>query len=359
MLPWLGEVWGNPSSGHRPGLAAARAVKQARALVAEALGCAPDELVFTAGGTEADVLALKGVCWAARAPGHLVISAIEHPAVRNAAQELESEGWRLDIAPVDSRGLVSPEALAALVGPDTVLVSIMHVNNEIGTVQPIAELARAAKRANERSLFHTDAVQAFTKVPVGLRDLGVDLLSVSSHKIHGPMGVGALAVRSGVRIRALFSGGGQEGGRRSGTENVPGLVGFSTAARLGTEGLAAEAAAIRSRRDQLQSLVVDRVADVDVNGADGPARACNNLHLSVRGVASQPLLHALEARGIHGSAGSACHSKETRLSHVLQAIGAVAEGWGHIRLTLSRYTTDEEVEAAADAFEEAVAGLRR
>jgi len=357
MAPWLGELWGNPSSAHRLGLAAGRAVKESRRTLADALGCAPEEVVFTSGGTEADSLAVFGVAAAARRPGHLIVSAIEHPAVLESARALEARGWRLDLAPVDGQGRVDPDEIAGLVGEDTALVSVMHVNNEVGTVQPIAELVRAVRRRSPKTRVHTDAVQSFTKEPTDVDTLGVDLLSLSSHKVHGPMGAGALYVRKGTRLGPLFGGGGQEGGHRPGTENLPGIVGLAAAARLGTGARPREAPAMTARRDRLWEGLRDRVEGVRLNGPEGPGRVCHNLHVSVPRVESQPLLHALEARGVLASAGSACHAQTTSLSHVLAAIGLQARGEAHLRLSLSRETTDAEVEAAVEAFAEAVADL--
>ena len=361
MLPWLGERWGNPSSSHRLGLAAARAVKGARRDLADALGCAPGEVVVTSGGTEADILAVVGGALARRGgtPGHVVVSAIEHPAVLEAASLLEELGWEVTQVGVDDQGRVDPAAVADAVRPDTAVVSVMLVNNEIGSVQPVAELAQAARARQPDVLVHTDAVQAFTKMPLDVRDLGVDLLSLSGHKFHGPMGSGALYVRDGVRLRPLAVGGGQEGGRRSGTENVPGIVGLAAAARLGTADLPAKCRDITTRRDRLHATLAKAFDDLTLNGpASGPHRICHNLHVSVPGCESASLLHALEAQGVYASAGSACHSKDARLSHVLQAVGAQPRGHAHLRLTLSAHTTDDDVERAGAAFISAVRELR-
>lgn len=360
MLPWLGESWGNPSSRHRLGLGAARAIKESRKIIAEALGCEPAEVVFTSGGTEADALAVAGCARSAQHTGHIICSAIEHPAVLNSVRALEERGWRADVLPVDRQGLVDPTDVAERVTEETVLVSVMHTNNELGSIQPIAAIATAARRANPRLKVHTDAVQSFTKEPVHLRLLGVDLLSVSSHKIHGPMGVGALIVRKGTTLQPLVRGGGQELGMRSGTENVPGIVGFAQAVRMACASREADHASIGERRDRLQALLQARLPNMRVNGpSTGPQRACNNLHLSIPGVASESILHALEAEGVYGSAGSACNSRNARLSHVLEAVGLEARGWAHVRLTLSRYTTELEVADAAEAITRAVAELRR
>lgn len=363
MLPWLGERWGNPSSSHRLGLDAARAVKQARRDLADSLGCAATEVVLTSGGTEADALAVIGGALGLagpKKPGHIVVSAIEHPAVLESAGLLKDVGWDVTEIGVDGQGLVSPDAIAQAMRDDTALVSVMLVNNELGAVQPIEEIVRAAKARKSDVLVHTDAVQAFTKLQFDVRDLGVDLLSVSGHKFHGPTGTGALYVRSTVRLRPLLAGGGQEGGRRSGTENVPGAVGLAAAARLGCQDLSAKVQEITARRDRLHARLSDSVDGLTLNGPpSGPRRVCHNLHISVTGCESASLLHAMEAKGVYASAGSACHSKDAKLSHVLQAVGAKARGEAHLRLTLSRDTTDEDVDKAAAAFVAAIAELRR
>ncbi len=354
MLPWLGERWGNPSSSHRLGLAAARAVKEARRDLADALGCATDEVVFTSGGTESDALAMVGGTLGATGPnqpGHVVVSALEHPAVIESAALLRDVGWQIDEVGVDGQGLVDPAAVADAVRPDTAVVSVMLVNNEIGSVQPLARIAQLVRTISPKVLVHTDAVQAFTKMPLDVRDLGVDLLSVSGHKFHGPAGTGALYVRGGVRLRPMLTGGGQEGGRRSGTENVPGVVGLGAAARLGTTDLVSKTRQMATRRDRLHGILSGAFDDLVLNGPDaGPERVCHNLHVSIPGCESASLLHALEARGVYASAGSACHSKDAKLSHVLRAVGAQPRGHGHLRLTLSRYTTDDEVDQAGAAF---------
>lgn len=362
MLPWLGERWGNPSSTHRLGLAAARAIQQARRELAEALGCAAGEVVVTSGGTEADALAVIGGALGARGPakpGHIIVSAVEHPAVLQSAALLQELGWHVSEVPVDHRGRVEPAAVADEVRPDTALVSVMLVNNEIGSVQPVAAIAEAARDKNPDVLVHTDAVQAFTKLPLDVRDLGVDLLSLSGHKFHGPAGTGALYVRKGVRLRPMLVGGGQEGGRRSGTENTAGIVGMAAAASLGAADLPARCREIAARRDRLYADLAAALGDLTLNGPpSGPERVCHNLHVSVPGCESASLLHALESRDVYASAGSACHSKDAKLSHVLQAVGAKPRGHAHLRLTLSRYTTDDEVRQAGAAFVSAVQELR-
>ena len=359
MVPWLGEQVGNPSSLHRFGLAAGRAVAAARRTVAATLGCSHDEVVFTSGGTEADALAVLGAARAARRPGHVLVSAVEHPAVLESARLLTSRGWRVDELEVDSAGRVDPDRLLAALRPDTRLVSVMHVNHELGTVQPIAEVARAVHAANPEAVVHCDAVQSFGKLPVDVRSLGVDLLSLSAHKIHGPMGVGALYVRSGVRIVPLLGGGGQERGLRPGTENVPGVVGLAEAAALADEEAMTERRRISSLRDDLWAGLAERVDGIRSNGPTGTDRVCSHLHVSVPGLDSEPLLHALEARGVYASAGSACHARRAATSHVLRAIGRTERGEAHLRLSLSRETTGAEVGVALEAVPDAVASLRR
>ncbi len=362
MRPWLGERWGNPSSAHRLGLNAARAVKDSRRALADSLACAAEEIVFTSGGTESDALSIIGGALGSVGPGktgHVVVSSVEHPAVLEAAAFLRDLGWETTEVGVDGRGLVDPVEVADAVRPDTAVVSVMLVNNELGAVQPLQAIVRAVRARKPAVRIHTDAVQGFTKMPIDVRDLDVDMLSLSGHKFHGPQGAGALYVRQGVRLRALLSGGGQERGRRSGTENVAGVVGLAAAARLGCDDLATRCRAIADRRDRLHDRLRNAMPELRLNGPpSGPDRVCHNLHVTLPGAESAPLLHALEARGVYASAGSACHAADAKLSHALRAVGASPRGEAHLRLTLSDTTTDQEVEDAAQAFVEAAGEVR-
>lgn len=352
--------FGNPASIHSLGLAAERLVKEARQSLADALHVPADRIIFTSGGTEANNLALRGTVAAYRRRGrHLITTAIEHPSVLSTARALEQQGCRLTVVPVDGRGEVSPETVAAAVEPDTVLVSVMLVNNEIGSIQPVADIAAAVRERKPDVLIHVDAVQAFGKVPVQPQAWGIDLLTLSGHKIHGPKGTGALYVRSGVRLEPLLTGGEQEGGLRPGTHNVPGIVGFGTAARL----MMAERETLTRRwrllKEQLAEGVRQRIPGVHVNGPPPSAGAPHIINLSVEGVRGEVLVHALAERGIFVSTGSACSSRRTTASHVLQALGLPAERLeGALRISFGRDNTEADVARFVDALGEVVAQLR-
>ena len=347
------EDYGNASSLHRLGVAAAKAVEKARAEVAEALQARPEEVVFTSGGTEANNLALKGVLLACGRRGGLVVSAIEHPSVLEPARALGRCGWRLRLAAADPDGLVDPAAVAAAMDSRTVLVSVMHANNEVGTLQPLAEIGRLCRKRGV--LFHTDASQSFTKEPLEPRRLGADLVTLSGHKIHGPKGVGALYVRAGLKLEPLLHGGGQEAGRRAGTVNTPGVAGFARAVEL--SGLDAWRV-VAARRDHLQRRLAAAFPDAIFNGV-AAERVGGILSVTLAGVGAREVLQDLSARGICASAGSACSSGDNAPSAVLLALGLSPEAArSTLRLSLGRTTTDEEVELLVAALVEIV-GRRR
>ena len=355
MVPLLGAY--NPSSLHAEGRAARRVVDEARASVAGVLGAAPREVVFTGGGSEADGLAVLG---AARALGagrrHLVTSAIEHPAVLRAVEILEAEGWRATRLPVDRRGLVDPAAFAAALTSDTALASIMLANNDIGVVQPVAELARLAHARGV--LFHTDAVQAAGWLPLDVATLGVDLLALSAHKFHGPKGVGALFVRSGVALAPLSGGGGQERGLRPGTENVAGIAGLAAALELADAERPAAAQRVAALRDRLESAVLAGIPGTLVNGAGAP-RLPGVLSVAFAGVPSDALLLRLDLEGIAASAGSACAAGALEPSHVTAALGLDdAHRLGTIRFSLGRATTQAEIDAVIRRLPQLLADIR-
>jgi cysteine desulfurase len=355
----LGEEWGNPSSLHRRGLAAERLVREARAAVAGTLDAAPEEIVFTSGGTESNNLALRGV---ARLAGgrHIVATAIEHSSVLTPLRRLAEEGYEVTELPVDGDGRVSADRVAGALRPDTILVSVMAVNNELGTVQPLEEIGRVIRRhagSGRPVYFHSDAVQGWGKMAVRPRAWGVDLLSISAHKVHGPKGAGALYIRKGIRLAPQLGGGDQEGAVRPGTENVPGIAGLGAAARLLSSDLTEVAARLTALRDRLRERLV-AIPDVRINTpAEGAAP--HILNASFPGVRGETLLHRLEMDGIYTSTGSACHSHDPRPSHVLLAIGLAQElCTSSLRFSLGRFTTAEEVDAAAAAVAQAVAELR-
>jgi cysteine desulfurase len=348
--------YGNPSSSHEMGLAAARHVDSARKTLADIFACRKEELVFTSGGTEADNLAIFGA--AARTRKHtLVVSAIEHPAVLQPARQLAQRGYTLKIVPVDPTGRVDEEALLSLVDDDTFLVSIMAANNEIGTVQDIHRLARRVKKGRTGLLFHTDAVQYFCKEPLELADSAIDLVAVAGHKIHGPKGVGALVVRNGIELSPQVWGGGQEQGIRSGTENVPGIAGLAAAASLLHGGRSGFSATIREIIGCIRDRLTSEIPDLRVNGHP-EHRLAGILSVSIRGILSQNLMLHLENEGIVVSAGSACHSQSEKGSHVLQAIG-LPEHFATIRISASIYSTLEEADQAGRTIARVVARLRK
>lgn len=352
-LPHLTVHFGNPSSAHAYGHSARAAVTTARAQVAGLLGAHPDEIVFTGGGSEADTLAVRGAALAQ--PGdHVITQATEHPAVLAVCESLERlHGFRVTRLPVDETGLVRPGDLRRALTPDTVLVSIMHANNETGTIQPIRELAALAHEAG--ALFHTDAAQSAGKIPVSVRELGVDLLSITGHKFYAPKGVGALAVRDGVALEPSIYGGGQERGLRAGTENVALMVALGRAAELCETG-DAERTRLETLRDLLHATLRDRLPGrVQLNGHPG-SRLPNTLNVSIEGVSASDLLASVP--GIATSTGSACHEGDVRPSPVLTAMGLpAARATSALRLTLGRWTTEDDVKRAADQLAQAAAAV--
>ena len=349
--------FGNASSIHAFGQTAKAALDDARSAVAELLGARPGDVVFTGGGTEADNLAIRGVAEAAPPAGrrHLVASAIEHEAVLNTLKALSRRGWTSTLLPAGPAGVVEPAALEAAVTGDTALVSVMHANNEIGTVQPIAKLADVAHRHG--ALFHTDAVQTAGKLPIDVTALGVDLLSISAHKFNGPKGAGALWIRRGTRLAAPTAGGRQERNRRAGTENVPAIVGLGVAAALAGRKLAGEAARLGALRDRLETAVLESVPDTTVNGSG--ERVPNTTNISFHGVEAEALLIALDLQGIAVSTGSACSSGTLEPSHVLRAMGLTPRrAQSSIRFSLGLGNTDDEVRRVVEALPPLVARLR-
>lgn len=357
MLPHFAQNGYNASSVHTEGRAARAALDDARDRVARALGAKSKEIIFTGGGSEADNLALLGVARAMRARGrHLVSAATEHHAVLHALEALREDGWEVTLLAVDADGGVSMETFADALRPDTVLASVMYVNNEIGTVQPIAQLAALA---HERGvLFHTDAVQAAAYMPVDAGVLGVDLLSLAAHKFYGPKGSGLLYVREGTPIAPILHGGSQEFAKRAGTENVAAIVGFAAALDLAMDERTEAAGRIATLRDHFEQQVVERIVDVRINGG-GAMRAPHISNLSFLGVTSEQLLMRLDIDGIAVSAGSACASGAVEPSHVIAALG-LPEQWmrGVIRFSLGRTTAQADVDRALEVLERAVADLR-
>jgi cysteine desulfurase len=342
MLQFLGEEFGNPSSGYPHGWRAAEAVAAARKQVAEILGCTPKEIVFTSGATEANNAVIKGVSWHFRA-GQIITTAAEHPAVSMPCQWLAAQGFEITTLPVDGKGRVDPEEVRRAITARTILVSVMHANNETGAIQPVAEIGAITREAGV--LLHTDAAQSVGKIPVDVKELQVDFLTVAGHKVYAPKGVGALFVRQGSEFEPLLHGGGQEGGRRSGTENVPYIVGLGEACRLAREGLAANQARFQELRDRLHTLLKEGYPDLILNGPE-TERLPNTLNVSFPGLSGQAILTGIW--DVEASVGAACHGDEECSSPVLTAMGVAPEvALGAVRLSVGRPTTPAEVEEAA------------
>ena len=357
MRPYFEDTFGNASSVHTFGQEARQAIETARGRMASLIGAVPEEVFFTSGGTESDNLALVGVAQAYRKKGrHLVTSAVEHHAVLNTCRSLEKAGFELTVLGVDQCGLVDPDELRSALRSDTVLVSVMMANNEVGTIEPIAELARVAREGGV--IFHTDAVQAAGKVPMDVEQLGVDLLTVSAHKLYGPKGVGALYRRRGTRLTPMMRGGHHERSLRPGTENVPGIVGMAAALELACREMPEETRRLSKLTSRLQNGILQRIDQVTVNG-HALHRLPHLCNVSVAGVEGESMLLALDASGIACSTGSACTSGSLEPSHVLMAMGIPPEtAHGSLRFSLGRINTEDDVDHVLDVLPAVVARLR-
>ena len=357
MMPYLTEEYGNPSSLYRFGNHAKRAIEQARKEVADVLGAEPFEILFTGGGTEADnwvkeiMRSLK-----ARGKNHFITSAVEHHALLHSAQRLQKEGFEVTFIPVDREGRIDPEQVRAAIRPETGLVSIMFANNEIGTIYPIQEIGAICRQAGV--LFHTDAVQAAGHLPINVKEMNIDLLSLSAHKFHGPKGVGAFYCRRGIPLPSLIDGGAQERGKRAGTENVAGIVGLGAALRLANEEMPETSARVSAMRDRLIDGILQTVPMCRLNGPRHN-RLPGNCNISFLGIEGESLLLRLDLAGIAASSGSACASSSLDPSHVLLAIGLPHEvAHGSVRLSLSDYNTEEDVDYILEKLPEIVSTLR-
>ncbi len=357
MLPYFTESYGNPSSIYKLGQKSKAAVDTAREIIAKSLGAQNNEIYFTAGGSESDNWALKATAEAYSAKGkHIITSAIEHHAILHTCEYLQKQGFEVTYVGVDENGVLKLDELKAAIRPDTILISVMFANNEIGTIQPIKEIGEIA-RANG-IFFHTDAVQAYGQVPIDVDELNIDMLSASGHKLNGPKGVGFLYIRKGVKIRSFVHGGQQERARRAGTENVTGIVGIGAAARLAHETMQARTAREIELRDYLIGRILDEIPNTKLNG-HRTDRLPNNANFSFEFIEGESLLIMLDMKGICGSSGSACTSGSLDPSHVLLAIGLVHEiAHGSLRLTLSAETTKEDIDYTVDSVKEIVAKLR-
>lgn len=357
MLPFFERAFGNPSAIYTLGQEAREAVERARSQIAQLVGADPEEVYFTSGGTEADNWAIKGVAraWRGR-KNHLITTPIEHHAVLEACAALREEGWQTTLLPVDSTGMVDPDDVRKAITPQTGLISVMHANNEVGTIEPIAEVGAIAREYGIP--FHTDAVQTAGKIPLDMLLLNADLLTISAHKLYGPKGVGALVVRRGTPLRPLLDGGGQERGKRGGTYNVPGIVGFGAAAERAILHGAAEMERIRALRERLVQGIMERVPDVMLSGHP-VQRLPNNAHLAFADVEGESLVLSLDMAGIYCSAGAACSSGDTEPSHVLAAMGVNSRLIeGSVRFSLGKDNTAEQIEYTIEQVAKAVNRLR-
>ncbi|MCY6484049.1 cysteine desulfurase NifS [Clostridium aestuarii] len=344
MLPYFNESYGNPSSLYTLSDLNKKVVNTSRNRVSKAINAKTDEIYFTAGGSEADNWAIKGVAWANKHKGnHIITTKIEHHAILNTCKFLENNGFEVTYLPVDEYGFISLEELKEAITDKTILVSIMFANNEIGAIQSIKQIGEICNKRNV--LFHTDAVQAVTHVPIDVKDMNIDLLSMASHKFYGPKGVGALYIKHGVKIENLIHGGGQEKGKRASTENVPGIVGMGKAVELAISEMSHEGKRISELRDKLIKELTERISDTKINGPIGEKRLPGNVNLSFVGIEGETLLLDLDDKGIYASTGSACASGDLSASHVLLSIG-LSHGVAHgsLRLSLGEGTTEEDVD---------------
>ncbi len=357
MLPYFTDVFGNPSSIYSYGQEAKQAVEEARVKVAGLIGAEVEEVVFTSGGTEADNFALKGVAFADESKGnHIITSSIEHHAVLETCKFLEKRGFNVTYLSVDEYGMVNPGDIRKAITDKTILVSVMHANNEVGAIEPIAEIGKIVREAG--IYFHTDAVQTVGHIPVDVDELGVDLLSISAHKLYGPKGIGALYIRNGTKITPFMHGGEQERGRRASTENVPGIVGFGKAAELARQNMGEEAERLTYFRDQLIKKLVAQIDHIRLNGHP-IMRLPNNVNISVDYIEGEAMCLNLDLEGICVSTGSACSSSSLEPSHVLLAMGLSHEqARGSLRFTLGKWTTGEDVGRVLEVLPRIVAKLR-
>jgi len=357
MVPYFTEIYGNASSLHSFGREAHNAMEEARNRVARLINAHPEEIIFTAGGTESDNIAIKGAAYGNRSKGDQIItSTIEHPAVLETCRSLEKQGFKVSYIPVDKNGLIELESLRKAITERTILITIMHANNEIGTIEPIEEIAEIA--GTKSIIFHSDAVQSAGKMRIDVKEIGIDLLSISAHKIYGPKGIGALYMRKGTRLDPIIHGGGHERGLRSSTENIPGIVGLGKAAELSERRMSEDNSHLTNLRDQLIKSTLGDVEESYLNGHP-TKRLPNNAHFRFTGIEGEALVLNLDEKGVAASTGSACSSKKLLPSHVLMAIGFdEVQAHGSLRLTLGRENTREDIEYVIQVLPETVKKLR-
>ena len=360
VVKTMTEDYGNPAAKHRKGMEAEQYIRDARKIIADTMKVQEKEILFTSGGSESNNMALIGAAWAnQRAGKHIISTSIEHPSVYNPLGVLEELGFEVTILPVDHDGHISLKELEEAIRPDTILVSTMYVNNEVGAVEPVEEISKIIKAKNPSTLYHVDAIQAYGKYVIRPKKQGIDLLSVSSHKIHGPKGVGFLYIRNGVKIKPLIYGGGQQAGMRSGTENVPGVAGFGAAAKEMYKNHAEKV----QKLIELKDYMTDRLGEIEgtvINSKKGEASAPQIVSVSFEGVRSEVLLHALEDKGVYVSSGSACSSNHPGISGTLKGIGVAQKLLDStIRMSFGMFNTKEEVDYTIDVLKELVPVLRR
>ena len=357
MIPYFHDAFGNPSAIYSYGQEAKSAIDKARSSIASLIGARDEEIVFVSGGTEADNFALKGVAFANQKKGnHIITSSIEHHAVLESCKFLSKMGFKITYLPVDHFGLVNPDAVKTAITDRTILISIMHANNEIGTIQPITEISKIAREAGV--YLHTDAVQTAGHITTDVNELGIDLLSISAHKLYGPKGVGALYIRKGTKLMTFMNGGGQERGRRASTENVPGIVGFGKAAELVQPELNKEMERVTGLRDKLIAGILKQVDHIHLNGHP-VKRLPNNVNISVEFVEGESMCLNMDMAGICASTGSACSSASLEASHVLLAMGLdPVQAHGSLRFTLGKWTTNEEIDKVLEILPRIVTKLR-
>ena len=358
MSPYFNKKFANPASLYSLGLEAKEALEKSRIKIAEKINARPEEIIFTASATESNNLAIKGFCFANKNSGnHIIISAIEHDCVLASAAWLEKQGFELTIVNPEKNGVINPEKIAAAIKPTTILVSIMAVNNEIGTIQPISEIGKICRKKNIS--FHTDAAQAFGKIPLDVKSANIDLMTLSSHKVYGPKGVGCLFVGQGIKIEPILHGGGQEFGMRSGTVNVAGIVGFAKAAEMIVDNMEAEQKRISELARKLVAGAKQTIADVELNG-DEKIKVPNIVNLRFARIEGESLLVKLDIAGVEVSTGSACSSPKLKPSHVLMSCGATPEqAHGSVRFSIGRFTTQEDIDRVLAILPKAVDSLRK
>jgi len=358
MLPYFSEVFGNPSSLHYFGRQANNAVESAREIAAGFIGAKSEEIIFTSGGTESDNFALKGIAYANSSKGrHIITSNIEHHAILESCQFLESNGFKVTYLPVQSNGILNPDEVKKSISRETILISVMHANNEIGSIQQINEIGKIAQE--NKIYFHTDAVQSFGHIPINVDELNIDMLSASAHKIYGPKGVGLLYLRKGTKIQPFLNGGSQEKKLRASTHNVPGIIGFGKAIELASKNMGKEILQLTNLRDKLINGVITNIENIKLNG-DSKQRLPNNANFSIKFVEGEGMVLGLDLEGIAVSSGSACTSGSLEPSHVLRAIGRTADlAHGSVRFSFGKFNTMEEVDYALEKFIKIVARLRK